>query len=326
MEKKPKFLKNLLTTASAIAVIAGGVNSTALGAVVDTAGTPATITAGAGVNLTAIFTDGVDTIRLAGPHDLNTGSAINMAGGGININGNANQTFTVGHAVANYGVDLAMNLILNAGGTITVQDVIGVNNVTVNNGGVLTAARDVSQDLIVTDGGTVTTVRNVTRDVTITGAGVVTAQTGTVGRNLSVAGTGLYGGAVGADVTGTVTINTTNGGNNTLHDAIGAGQHVTVTAGNLVMNDITNAGTDLLANGGVTTIRAVGRDAILRNGAVVNQAGAVGRNLDVGGASLYVGAVGADVTGTVTINTTNGGNNTLHDGDRSRSACYSYSG
>ncbi|WPY01190.1 hypothetical protein Trichorick_01095 [Candidatus Trichorickettsia mobilis] len=64
--------------------------------------------------------------------------------------------------------------------------------------------------------------------------------------------------------------------------AIGAGQHVTVTAGNLVMNDITNAGTDLLANGGVTTIRAVGRDAILRNGAVVNQAGAVGRNLDVG--------------------------------------------
>ncbi|WPY01350.1 rOmpB-like autotransporter outer membrane beta-barrel domain-containing protein [Candidatus Trichorickettsia mobilis] len=156
-----------------------------------------------------------------------------------------------------------------------------------------------TNDVIITNGA-ITALNNVARDVTITGAGTV-VQAGTIGGNLSVGAGGtaaLYTGGAGADVTGTVTINTTNGGINTLHNAAnavtltagnltmnnttGAGVlgDVTVTAGNLIMNDITDAGADLLANGGTTTIRRVGRDVVVSNGAAIVNVATVGRSVN----------------------------------------------
>ncbi|WP_323738128.1 hypothetical protein, partial [Candidatus Trichorickettsia mobilis] len=201
MEKKPKFLKNLLTTTSAIAVIAGGVNSTALGATLQTNLNPAHLAPGVGavIGLTGNFNDGVDDIQLNGPHDLVTDANVNLSAKAIDINGNAHQTFTVGHVVVyGGGNDLDMNLVLNAG-SITIQDITDpADDVTVN-GGALTmndaghdlkvnggtaAAHDVANDVIITNGA-ITALNNVTRHVTITGAGTV-VQAGTIGGNLSV--------------------------------------------------------------------------------------------------------------------------------------------
>ncbi|MDP4708923.1 MAG: autotransporter domain-containing protein, partial [Rickettsiaceae bacterium] len=133
------------------------------------------------------------------------------------------------------------------------------------------------------------------------------------------------------DVTGTVIINTTNAGMNTLHNAgntvtLTAGDLtmndaegiVTVTAGNLVMNDANAAGgagnQGLVANGGTVTVHDIASDLTLANGAVVTQTGTTTGNLDLANASQYLGhAETGDVTGTVIINTTNAGMNTLHN-------------
>ena len=98
---------------------------------------------------------------------------------------------------------------------------------------------------------------------------------------------------------------------NTLHDA---DSDVTLTAGNLTMNDVNN-GTgngDLIVNGGTATVASVARNVAVDTG-TVNQSGTVGGTLGVANGGLYVGGVGADITGAVTINTANAGMNTLHN-------------
>ena len=159
--------------------------------------------------------------------------------------------------------------------------------------------------------GGVTTVRNIAGNVTLANGAVVN-QSGTTAGNLAVGNAALYTGAVGANVTGTVLINTTNAGVNTFNDAVGANA-VTVTAGNLTFHDTTNAAGHLLANGGVTTVRNIAGNVTLTLAAEVNQTGTTAGALNVGGAALYEGAVGANVNGAVVINTTNAGINTLNN-------------
>jgi outer membrane autotransporter protein len=338
MIKKSNFLKNLLTTASTLAVLTSGASS--VSATTRTTTADNVIIGGVNTNLDNPFLPNDDVLIGNNAHvNITTGANVvfGAANGGLDEGGTgAAVVFTIAHNVtlagandfgtANAGLT---SIIINAGNSNFGRDVAG--NITVNNAANLIIGRDIiagagAGDLLA-NGGT-TTVRNVTRDVTLTNGAVVN-QAGTIGRNLNVGNAALYVGGAGADVTGTVTINTTNAGVNTLNNAAGA---VTLTAGKLTMNDVTaggvdvtvannatnvlimnNAARDLLANGGTTTVRNVTRDVMLTNGAVVNQAGTIGRNLNVGNAALYVGGAGADVAGTVTINTTNAGVNTLNN-------------
>ncbi|WP_316354024.1 autotransporter domain-containing protein [Candidatus Trichorickettsia mobilis] len=329
MEKKPKFLKNLLTTASAIAVIAGGLNSTALGAIA-TVGADAIIISGtnSGGNLNKAFTSAADSLLLGGAFNISTGGNIVFVAPAVDAGGNFGQTFTIGHDVNFAGQDINMHVTVNAGNVIGLNDVLAgaAHDVTVH-GGALTMndaghdlkvnggtaiANNVANDVIITNGA-ITALNDVARDVTITGAGTV-VQAGTVGRNLSVGGVGggdtaLYTGA--SDVTGTVVINTTNAGINTIRDANGA---VTLTKGNLTMRNTVGAvDVTLGATAGDLIIGNATQDVIV-GGGTVTQTGTIARNLAVNGDGLYKGAAGAsNVTGTVVINTTNAGINTLQD-------------
>lgn len=168
MVKSQKFLKNLLTTASALALVSFSASS-ALGAAVN-ANADAVLTDGtndAG-HLDAAFNSGADSITLGGAHNLSTGGNIVFAAPGINANGNGGQTFTVGHDVDFAVSNLGMHLVLNAGTVTNLQDIVATNvinsNVTVN-------------------GGTLN-LRNTIGDVTQTGGTII--QTGNVGGNAVV--------------------------------------------------------------------------------------------------------------------------------------------
>jgi len=345
MTNKKKYLKNILTTVSLASVIIGSAG-TAAAASRNTVADPATI-GGTNTNLAAAFANG-DNVVLTGAHNLITGANIIFGAGaggafGIDVGGNNAQTFTINHdvtfagannltdiavimnaGVAAFGRDITKSVTINGGQLTITRD--AVIDVTIN-GGTLVGVRDVGNDLLA-NGGVVTTVRDVVRNVALANGAQVT-QTRAVGGNLNVGGAALYLGAVGADIAGTVTINSTNGNVNTLHDAANtvtltkgnltmhdaAGAHnVTVTAGNLIINDITNGGADLLANGGKTTIHDAAGNVTLTLDAQVTQTGTVAKNLNVGNAALYLGnANTADIAGTVTINSTNGNVNTLHN-------------
>jgi len=89
-----------------------------------------------------------------------------------------------------------------------------------------------------------------------------------------------------------------DGGAITVRDVTNAADDVTVTAGNLIMR---NAGRDLLANGGVTTVNKVSRHAHVRNGAVLSVKGDIGGDLDnLAGNNATVNLTGVgNVVGTV---------------------------
>ncbi len=238
IDKKSKF-KKFLTTASALAVIAGASN--AMGAATrQTTGNPATV-GGANTNLNNAFVNG-DNVQVNGAHNLQTGAAVTFGAGGggvfgIDVGVNTGQTFTVNHAVIWGGgqdlVDIALNVA--AGGSITIQDAT-TKAVTVN-GGTLTM-RDTggaggAGDLIVTNG--TANVRNVANDVNISNGGVVNS-TGTVGNDLIIANAGLFNGAAGSNVANDVTIDTTNVGENIVGTIGGA---LTLTRGKLTTNSVT---------------------------------------------------------------------------------------
>jgi uncharacterized protein with beta-barrel porin domain len=67
-----------------------------------------------------------------------------------------------------------------------------------------------------------------------------------------------------------------------MNDATGAA-NVTVTAGNLIMNDISNAAGILAANGGVTTVRNVVGNVAMANASTVNVSGNIGGTVDGAG-------------------------------------------
>ena len=240
-----------------------------------------------------------DIIDLNGGHNLTTGSALDLSR--IDINGHRGQTFTIHHMVQ-YDVanDLDMELHVEDNGSITIQDT--AESAYVNKGTLM--VRTVKGGLRVTDGNAV--VHDVDGNVTLDNHAVVT-QTGTVGNDLDVSGDALYTGS--ANVTGSVVMNTNNCNTNELRDI--RGPRASIINGIVVMRNI-NMG-DLLAQGGVSTVRNVGQDVILTNDAVVNQEGTVGRTLNVGGTALFKGQKDATdvVTGDVIIHTARG--NSLHD-------------
>ena len=100
-----------------------------------------------------------------------------------------------------------------------------------------------------------------------------------------------------------------------MNDAAGI---VTVTAGNLIMNNANAAGgagnQGVVANGGTVTVNNIASDLAIANGAIVTQTGTTTGNLTVANAGQYLGhANTGDVIGTVNINTTNANMNTLHN-------------
>ena len=221
--------------------------------------------------------------NLTGDLVLNRGDAtvgdvnsINVdTGGAVGVNATANVGAVAVDAIAN-----------NAGSRLTVTGNVG-NDASADNNATLTVTGNINGTLDVINGGLVTNAGNV--------GGVVTINTANPAMN-------TIGNAAG--------VVTLTNGNLTMNNANG---DVTVTAGTLTMNNTTGAA-NLIANGGVTNIVNAGQDVTLTNGAIVNQTGTIGRNLDVGGNSLYVGTAGAsNVTGTVTINTGNDGINKIHD-------------
>ena len=342
---KSKFLKSLLTTASAVAVLAGGAQSANAA--------PRTTTAPGRAIVIVQNTDSAgelsdplaagDSIQLNHARDITTGGDITLVAPGINANGNNGQTFNVGHAVTWPGATDLVNVALNVtvGGSITILDATA-KAVTISGGAVTirdTLAGDANGRVTVS-GGTLA-ITNAGEDVLVSGTGIVT-QGGTVGGDVVVTGGGKYLGQVGADVTGAVTINTTAIGN-TFNDAAAvnvtqgsvtfnnAGGLVTVNGGTITamndaalgvnissgtittMNDITNGG--LIASGGlISALRNIGAggNAALSGNAVVNQTGTVAGTLGVAGNAQYLGTAGANITGVVTINTSTVGN-TFHN-------------
>jgi len=337
---KSKFLKSLLTTASAVAVLAGGAqsanaavrNTTAPGGAIVIV--QSTDSAGA---LSAALAAG-DSIQLNHARDITTGGAITLVAPGINANGNTGQTFNVGHAVTWPGGTDLINIALNVtAGSITIQDAT-TKSVTVSGGTAVvrhTLGAGANGRVTVT-GGTLD-ITNANENVVVSG-GIVN-QAGTVAGDVDVSGTGQYLGGGGADVVGSVTINTTALGNTfnnaaavnvdqgtvTFNDAAGrvtvtggtiiamndAALGVTISAGEITtMQDITNGG--LIASGGlIRDLRNVDNatgNVALSGDAIVNQTGTVAGTLNVTGDSQYLGAAGANITGIVTFNTTTAGN------------------
>lgn len=316
MENKSKF-KKLLATASAFAMIAGA-SSSAMGAVVDT-NANAVLTNGSndGGNLGAAFNSGVDSIRLTGGHDLSTGGDIVFVDPNVDINGNAGQTFTIGHNVAMDANAFSMNIVQTAGTLTFAHDITEDVEVTggVFNARNLTGTGAGNGDITVT-GGTVNNVGNIANNATISG-GVVTAMgnvagdvavsgdgkigatgarvAGTVGGTLGVTGNALYYG--NGAVTGVTTIDTTNAGTSELNVV---NNTVTVNKGNLTMGNVTGGGHNLVlgANAGNVSVGTVAQDVDVQGGHLTTM-GAVTRNVAVSG-NGKIGTDGAPVAGAVT--------------------------
>ncbi len=332
---KLKFLKKLLTTASAVAVLAGGVQSAAATTRTTTA-TPVNLSVGSAVSLNGALANG-NNILLGGAHDLVTAGPITLGAGaggvfGIDTALNTNQTFTVNNVVT-WGATqdlVGIALVVNAGGSITIKDAT-TKLVTVAGGtitmrdallgatitsGTVTAMRDVNgADLaisggtitamndilggrnLVASGGVITTMRHNTGNATLTNNALVT-QTGNTAGNLSVAGSALYTGGDASDIGGNVTIATTNPGMNTIRD-VAAAHDVTVNRGNLTMR---NVGQDITVNGAAGAAAAivtgnVGRNVVLANAGKVTIKGNVNGTLNGAGTAIFDGP--GTVTGVV---------------------------
>ena len=235
MKIKKTFLKKLLTTTSAFAVIAGASSSAMGAAAVLTTGANTVFGGAPGPGVVA-FANG-DHIKIANALHLNISTGADLVfGAAVDLDGKYAGnvgTLTAGHDIT-FGANNTIKLIVNAG-----HSNLALNNslesVTVT-GGQFTAA-DLTGlgnrgNLIVTGGKA--TVNDVANNVLLTG-GTVT-QTGTVGGILDVSNGGLYLGGAGADVAGVVTINTANAVINKLHNAA---VNVTLSVGKLTMNDAT---------------------------------------------------------------------------------------
>jgi len=299
MVKNPKFLKNLLTTASVVALASFAGNAIATERDTTVNGNN-NIAGGAQNDLTAVFADGVDTIKLIDANaDLTTVGPIDMSGGAVNINAKAGRTFNVNHPVIyGGGVDLAMKLIVGAGGTITLQDQTGVGNDTTVNGGTV-VMRVTGHDLIVT-AGTATSSQLVTRDLNVSGG---IANVVDVGRNVI-----QTGGTINqtAAIVGTLNV---SGAGSIFAGAAGATDAAGVTLqANLGNGTVTlrNSTDNVAVAGGTLNIVAVtgGGHNVVQTGGRINQTGAIAGSLDVSGAgSIFAGAAGAtDVGGTVILN------------------------
>ena len=274
-----------------------------------------------GTGLSAPFNDG-DDLALTGGFDITTAGDVTIAT--IVANGNPGRTFAVNN-IATIARALETNVNIADGVTIRLiggGDIAGT--LLVNNPSDLIGSTvgNVSAAVTLTDGilnmgnagaavdvagGTLTEVGTIFTNLTLTGGTV--SKFGDVTGALDAGGDGLITGAGGAgNINGAVIINTTNGGMNTIGNAANA---VTVTAGNLTMGDATAAGQDVTLTAGSLSVGDVARH-LLVNGGSVTQFGTVTGNLTTAAASLVAKGGGAgDVTGVVTINTTNGGMNTI---------------
>ncbi|MGX6959775.1 MAG: autotransporter outer membrane beta-barrel domain-containing protein [Rickettsia endosymbiont of Pentastiridius leporinus] len=143
-------------------------SSGALGSVLCVAADVAALRVGDADSLSAAWANG-SSLVLQGGFNINTGEdGLNIAG--VDINSNANQTFTVAHDNITIGGNLDMNLVLDvAAGAVTVGSV-GVGDVRVA-GGVLSIA-DAGRDVIIT-GGQVNQSGAIGDDLTVSGGSVL---------------------------------------------------------------------------------------------------------------------------------------------------------
>lgn len=221
----------------------------------------------AGKNAVIRFFDN-DTLTITGGFLRNI-----TTDGNVNIGEiiNAGGLFTINNVVNIAAGDLAMSILVNGagsslnelrpadmnvagavtvadGGRANIKDVTGPNNVTINGVGSRLTMHDAEQDLIANNG-IVLAVNNVSRNVTLDNAAEVN-QTGFITGDLNVGGNAIFKGAAATDVGGTVVINTTNLGMNTLHNSTG---DVNVTKGNVTINEARSA---LTVTGGADASRA----------------------------------------------------------------------
>lgn len=227
MVKNPKFLKNLLTTASAVALI-GGFSTSAMAAVRTSNNVAATARDGVGAltNFDVLdFTTGADTLKYgADATTITINGPLNHSAGIVNVDGkngailDVKNVFNYGDGAGNFRnlTDIELR-VTDAAANIQIQNLVGGNNATVSNG--VFKAHTVGQDLVVS-GGTVTLTGNVTRHILSTGG--VTRVTGTAVNVSNTVGDvkvdGNVAGTVG-NTTGTVVIGGTVGGLTTLNGA-----------------------------------------------------------------------------------------------------------
>ncbi|WP_316353204.1 beta strand repeat-containing protein [Candidatus Trichorickettsia mobilis] len=313
MEKKPKFLKNLLTTASAIAVIAGGLSSTALGATHTTTGTPADLHIG-GVSdngLLGFAANDVLKIGVAGNVVVNAGSAVGpieaievafaganfvdnkgMTIGAIGAAGNT-MTLNVNGAVTTTLIGTASGDAVNAASSNVVNQYDGLGDVTLTGVGATLAIAPAAPGAIVL-GGNIAGAGAGQGILTITNDGNTTTFNGTIGAGVgSLAAINI--GAPGAAASNTAILKGTaiKATTITLHADLAAagGPH----ASTLTLDSTNGAQTvtgaiDATAatNGGTSVLNFIGANGTTVTGAIGTTAPLTAINLGVAnGATAY---------------------------------------
>lgn len=328
MAKKPNFLKNLLTTASAVAVLAGGTQSALGGALKVPQNNPSAFNTAGNWNPAAIIANG-DAIKAAAGKAI-TADIANVSVAYINANGNAGIALTVANSFSLGGaVDLAganaIAFTVNDGQTLTLTGIGDAGNVL---GGGVVATNTYTGLGAVTLGSAGAGDATLAIDLANAGAGNIKSTTLAADISGDAAGAGsitvagynnVTFGTIGAangikNLTLAANGQATLGGNLKVDDAIGAAG---VTLGNgstlTVANNATLTGT---ANAGGNGSSVDG--AAPSNGTLVFEGNSTLTNIDIGfnnalntvqinaGTVKMAAAVGAQALKTTNLNIANG--------------------
>lgn len=257
--------------------------------------------------------------------------------GNVSINTSNTTTNTLGDVTGTTALVAGALTMGNGTGAVTVTDgTLNMGNATAAvtvNGGTVETLGTVGGNLITANAAVVETVGRITGNAAASGTSTINATDNVVG-TLGVTGSALFtGSALATDVTGATTINTDSDGTNTLHDAAAvtvtkgnltmndATGNVVLTAGNLIMNDATG-GTVTVTAGNLTMNNATGGTVTVNGGTVViNDVTGANNAVTLNAGTSTINSIGdnlvmtataaATVVGDITGNTTTAATNTL---------------